>query len=44
VTRMSSSCSDREFEEEQKVDKVLLTLCFLMSCVIGYGIIHFLRF
>jgi len=39
---MSISGYDRKFEEEQKIDKVLLTLCFLMSAVIGYGIIHFL--
>jgi len=41
---MSGSYSHRKFEEEQKIDKVLLTLCFLMSGVIGYGIIHFLHF
>jgi hypothetical protein len=41
---MSLSYSDREFDEEQRIDKVLLTLFYLVSAVIGYGIIHFLHF
>jgi len=41
---MNSSDGERKFEEEQRIDKVLLTLCFLMFAVIGYGIIHFLPF
>jgi len=41
---MSLSCSDGKFDEEQKIDKVLLTLVTLVFAVIGYGVIHFLLF
>ena len=41
---MSVSYGDSKFEEEQRIDKVLLTFCFLMSAVVSYGIIHYLHF
>jgi hypothetical protein len=41
---MNLSHSETEFDEEQKVDKVLLALFYLVSAVIGYGIIHYLHF
>ncbi len=42
MDKMSLSCSDGKSREEQKVDKVLLTLISLVFAVIGYGVIHFL--
>jgi len=41
---MNVSKGEEKFKEEKRIDLVLLTLCFLMSAVVGYGIIHFLRF
>jgi len=41
---MSFSRKDGKFDEEQKVDRVLLTLFSLVFAVIGYGVIHFLLF
>jgi hypothetical protein len=44
VSNMSLSCIDGKLEEEQKIDRVLLTLISLVFAVIGYGVIHFLLF
>ena len=41
---MAVSKREGKFEEEQRIDLVLLTFCFLISAVVGYGILHFLRF
>jgi hypothetical protein len=41
---MNTSDGEKKFGEEQRIDKFLLALCFLMSAVVGYGIIHFLLF
>lgn len=39
---LNSHSDYRDFEEERKVDKVLMVLCFLFSAVLGYAITHLL--
>jgi hypothetical protein len=39
---LKSSRDRGDFEEEQKIDKVLMVLFFLVSAVLGYGLTHLL--
>jgi hypothetical protein len=38
------SFEDEDFEEGQRVDKVLLTVFFFVSAVLGYVFVRFLLF
>jgi len=41
---LGSFKNDGEFEEEQKVDRVLMFFCFMMFAIVGYYVTRFLRF
>jgi len=44
VVNLESFEKDKDLEEQQKIDKALLVLCFLMFSLIGYLLSHYLLF
>jgi hypothetical protein len=44
VFGMNCTRDYEDFEDERKIDKVLLTFCFLFFSLAGYALTHLLRF